>query len=437
LKVVTNLNDSGVGSLREALTSARSDRYTIVVFRTGGTIALNSGLPIDAACVYLAGQSAPGGGIQLRQNSSKSVLAPQGGQVAIRYLRLRHAGNAQPGKGASVLQFIHNNNNSASNSIVDHVSVYWTLDEGISFWRGVFDGNEPPLENVTVQRSIMTEGLYPHSTGGSFGGHAPANGHEKVWRLSWHHNLFSTNGQRNPAGTSSSAQATPDRGAEIINNVVYNWGNRTYDGDKNNVVDLVNNYWKQGPMTPLRVEYLARHARHPKGQPGSPYPDPSIYISGNVSEKLAVSDQWEMIRDWWSLGNTLPPRFRRLSPLPQPPAPVSLQSASAAYTSVVADVGANARLDCQGQWVGALDGVDQRIIDEVRTDTGAPTLKTAAGPFPVLAQGTPCADGDGDGMPDQWEVSNGLDPNNANDAWGDRDGDGYWNIEEYLNGTSP
>jgi hypothetical protein len=152
---------------------------------------------------------------------------------------------------------------------------------------------------------------------------------------------------------------------------------------------------------------------------------------------MGIISQWDLYHNWWNLGQGLPASFQRFTRLSQPPVPVRLESASSAWGSVLSDAGANARLDCRGEWVGALDAVDQRLLSDARNNTGPSSLVETPGSFPLIDPGTPCADTDGDGMPDEWESLYGLDPANADDAWTDTDGDGYWNVEEYLNGTAP
>lgn len=178
------------------------------------------------------------------------------------------------------------------------------------------------------------------------------------------------------------------------------------------------------------------------------YPDPSIYIAGNIVEgsfEDPSSDNWALIqRSATSRGDVegpLPESFRRSTPLPQSPHPITIQSAADTYTSVLADAGANARLDCQGSWVSNSDAVDQRVMADVTNGTGwsefPPDSPQAAGGFPNIASGIPCQDTDHDGMPDEWENIYRFSSTDGSDGSKDLDGDGYTNVEEYLNGTKP
>ena len=310
--VVSNTNNSGVGSLRQALvTDARSDRYTIITFTTGGTITLSSDIRITASCIYLAGQSAPGGGILIKNNG----LRFDGGQQLIRYIRVRL--DAVGFK--SSIRFIHSDASgaTATNTYVDHVSSSWSTDEAITAWR--FTSTSSPLEKVTFARSLSTEADVSHSTGMLFGGRETApsfpggvGDHEQVYNITVHHNLFATNSQRNPQIAASHADSTPLRGAEVINNVAYNWIRETYNGTHSTVVDIRNNYWKQGPAD-QSPNVAMRFEVSPFLEPGNPYDPASIYVDGNVSVARPVQSQWNMLRSHFVPADTLPTTHRRFS----------------------------------------------------------------------------------------------------------------------------
>ena len=434
---VTNLNDSGPGSLREAL---QTPGPRIVVFRVGGTIEIQSDLSITEPYITVAGQTAPGGGILIKDlpGSSRQLLQIKTHDVVLRYLRIRDADYNQKGGGAEI-----DVNQGQYNVIIDHCSVSWTADENIQ----IFHKNEvEDTRNITVQRCLIAEALAAHSTGLLVSGFSdytinpPNEDYLQVYDISIHHNLFAHNSHRNPRIGS--------REAQVINNVVYNWKARVGATIAKTSADWINNYWKPGPMSSR--DKILLHECKGLGKAPDGFPDPSLYLSGNIVEGIfenSTSDNWALIRESPipALGcdGPLPDSFRRHTPLAQAPDPlaIQIQLASDAYDSVLADVGANARLDCDGSWIPNSDSVDTRVINDAKNGTGwsdsPPENPDAAGGFPVIASGTPCTDTDKDAMPDEWEDRFGFDPDDATDGPEDANGNGYTNVEEYLNGTVP
>jgi pectate lyase len=429
---VTTLADAvpaPAGSLRAC---AEASGPRTCVFRVGGTIELSGVFRIDNPYLTIAGQTAPGGGILIKGFSGIRIQAHD---VIIRYLRFRLLGTGSPASGQVNIGI----STGAYNVIVDHCSTSWSLDENMQIWKH----ESPPLPditNITVQRCLIAEGLAGHNTGLLIGGtdRAVLGDHLKVHEISAHHNLFVHNYDRNPRVSSA--------GTQVINNVVYNWGSRVGVSARDNTVDVINNYWKPGLMSGNDI-YIHESTNVSTGWV---YPDPSIYIAGNIVEgsfKDPSSDNWVLIpRDVTSRndpGGPLPIKFRRYTRLPQAPFPIAIQSATDAYTSVLADAGANARLDCQGNWVPNSDAVDKRLIADVKNGTGpngtgpgglGVASPQAAGGFPNIASGTACSDTDHDGMPDEWEGIHGFSSTDGSDGSKDADGDGYTNVEEYLNG---
>ncbi len=432
---VTHLGDRGPGSLRAAL---EAEGPRTIVFRVGGTIALESVIRIRHPFVTVAGQTAPGDGILLRGAGDDALLRLERGvhDVVLRYLRLRNGRGTTDGRGHDNLTI-----RDGHDIIIDHVSMSWASDENAGFWRN--DASGPDLRRVTIQRSILAEGLEGHSNGLIVGGEdlrregvAPVESWRGVRDISIHHNLFAHNTHRNPRVTAV--------GAEAINNVTYNWRTRIGSTTLGAVFDYRNNYAKVGPMRLGDLDYVPKilmHHEH-RNRPGDVWPDPSIHTRGNVVEP-DVLGEGDDPRALWSLNYSdpkhapLPARFFRSAPLAPAKVPVRIESARSAYASVLADVGANRRLDCEGHFVAIPDTVDRRILDEVDRGLGpaSPVRSPAdAGGYPELASGTPCADADGDGMPDLWERAHGLDPDDGTD--GARDvGDGTTHLERYLAGT--
>ena len=210
---VTNLNDSGPGSLRAAI-EASGPR--IVVFRVAGTIQLTRNLDINNPNITIAGQSAPGDGICLANHSVNINTR----EVVLRHLRVRRG--MPGGQGSDNI-----GGNPERQVVVDHCSVSWGRDENISLYRYMKGSEKNPTRNVTIQWVISSEALGPgHEFGGTWGGEDST----------FHHNLFACNTGRNPSiGMSGEF--------DYRNNVLFNWGHRTMDGgDETSLVNVINNY---------------------------------------------------------------------------------------------------------------------------------------------------------------------------------------------------
>ena len=387
---VTTLADSGAGSLRDAV----SQSNCTVVFRVSGTIELASNLLVSGDNLTIAGQTAPDGGITLKNYGMRLDGADN---VIIRYIRVR------PGDTGSDNQVdgIGFTNYGAKNVIFDHVSASWGIDEVFSFYG---------LPNVTIQWSIISEGLHdsnhpkgPHSMGGIQNG----------WDMSIHHNLYVANNARN--AKFSVADWWPGQNTDFRNNVIYNWGERATEGGNGGLTltNVINNYYKYGPSTDsgARSEFL----NFSGGSPGEWYVDGN-YIYGYPS---ITADNWSGIV---SASNGIE------VDIPFSSAPVTTQSAEDAYDLVLQHAGAN---------VPYRDAVDTRLLNDVVNGTGAIIdSQDDVGGWPSLPSDSPPADGDHDGMPDSWETANGLNPSDASDRNGVT-ASGYTNLEVYLNSLVP
>lgn len=402
---VTNLNDSGPGSLRAAV---EAEGPRTVVFDVGGLITLRSPLIVRNPYLTVAGQTAPGKGICIR-GYNFGVLGAH--DVIIRYIRVRPgniSGETLDGMGLA----------SSDHCIVDHCSISWTLDEAFSS-RGA--------GNITLQRTLIAEALneaghrkYPpgtrHGYAASIGGNIG----------SFHHNLLAHCAGRNWSLAGGLDQAGRHTGRlDIRNNVVYNWHHRTTDGGAAQV-QFVNNYYKPGPATDWF--WILRPQRE-----GVPRFGPQdYYMAGNVLEgRVGPDEKWGGVRFW---PGEPPEDYLHDEPFFDPL--VRTHTACEAYTNVLADVGCNFPVQ---------DELDRRIIEEVRTGTaryrgsrtglpGLPDSQEDVGgweEYPEVHRPEGW-DRDDDGMPDEWERRAGLNPLDPADAQQDRDGDGYTNLEEYL-----
>jgi pectate lyase len=368
---VTNLNDSGPGSFREAVTKPGR----IVVFDVGGYIELKSPVSI-ASNITIAGQTAPGDGIATR-NEQVSVSNVE--NVIIRYLRVRGGLRGTSGKdGLSVFK--------GKRQIFDHVSVSWGRDE-------TFSVNES--EDITIQHSIIAEGLLRHSMGGLI-----------QWNtISIHHCLYTANNDRNPKAKGK---------IDFVNNVVYNWGSYGFvagDSAGKSEVNVIGNYFIAGPNSQRLNDPITRGNANFALFFNDNYYDGNR--NGTLDGKRIVRAEVDDTLTWQDTPYSYPT--------------VTAASAPDAYRQIVESVGASLKRD----------SVDRRIIDDLVKQKGQIISdEEAVGGFGTLRGGTPPTDTDRDGMPDAWERKHGLNPNDPKDANGDFDRTGYTNIEKYINGLA-
>ena len=409
---VTNLNDSGSGSFRAAVTSSGP---RIVVFDVSGIINLNSDLAIVNPYITIAGQSSPGGILV----TGRPVLINTH-DVIVQHMRFRLGTHKASGSGDletfDVLKIYGNGqpswfSNPTYNIIIDHCSISWGVDETLDIGVGAYD--------VTVQWSIISEGL-------SNAGH-PKGEHSKgllidtkyrgsyIPTISVHHNYFAHNRDRNPLFCCGSKVSTFD----AVNNVVYNfYGGYSMYTDGLEKVNWIHNYVKQGPGS-NSTAYEAQLE-----SAGSP--DPYIYVEGNIgSRRLSqTANQWSVGNSWRD--QLLNEGFRKTTPWPAPTVTKTVMSKQVAE-SILLSVGATAP---------GRDSVDKRVINDFLTGGGAyKNIVSYPDDFPTFQNPAPPVDGDNDGMADSWELKNGLNTT-IDDSNLDKDNDGYTNIEEYLDNLS-
>lgn len=393
---VTTLEDDGPGSLREAV-EAPGPR--IVVFDVGGTIRLKKALLVTNPFITIAGQTAPGDGICLRD----ATLGIYADHVVIRYLRCRLGDQGKAGDAIGIGRGHH--------IILDHCSAGWSLDEVLSC-----STREPSLSEVTVQWCFITEALNPknHSYGSLIRGCHGA-------RFTYHHNLYAHNRGRNPRpgnyDNPNSHVADPNGLLlDFRNNVIYNWSGSYagYNADVDSVTKLnyVGNYLVVGPNSVAT---------------GKAYREGSVfnhsYFAGNYYSHQLPEDQGSLLIFDNNWSSRLIAAYRQAVPFET--GPIATQEAKEAYQEVLAHGGAV---------VPRRDSVDQRIVVEVMAGKGhILNSQTQVGGWPDLQMGVAPKDSDGDGMPDEWERQHGLDPNDAADGPQVRAAGGYTNVEEYLN----
>lgn len=411
---VTNLNDRGEGSLRAAV-EAKGAR--VVVFDVSGTIALESRLPIRNGQLTIAGQTAPGDGICIKNHE---VYLDACDEVILRYLRFRMGDEAR--QQADALGGQKNRN-----VIIDHCSMSWSTDECASFYANSNFTMQWCLIGESLRNSVHASGK--HGNGGVWGGQ----------NASFHHNLLAHHDSRNPRlGEFVSRYALSDR-VDLRNNVIYNWqGNSCYGGEGMNV-NIVNNYYKPGPATIKNQERIV--AIWNRIETWDPLYNVwgKFYIHGNVlnGSKRATLDNWkygvQFDSKWSQVSDTEKQRMRLERPLET--GTVTTDTAEEAYQRVLQFAGASLKRDA----------VDRRIVHDVKTGTascqdggngshdGLIDTQDAVGGWPQLKSTAAPTDTDGDGMPDVWEVAQKLDPADPADGNSDRNQDGYLNLEDYLN----
>ncbi|WP_276480475.1 T9SS type A sorting domain-containing protein [Paraflavitalea pollutisoli] len=442
---VTNLNNSGAGSLRDAV----SQPNRTILFKVSGTINLLSPLTMQRDNITIAGQTAPGDGICLA-NYGVRIMA---NNIIIRYLRSRPGDIIiNPGDTTKVVDAMYNSfgspaSNPYRNIIIDHCSLSWSTDELGSFYA---------IADFTLQWSMLSEALYqsihdkatPHGYGGIWGGQ----------NASFHHNLIAHNGNRNPRFSGSAATGQPEKEyVDFRNNVVYNWVGSAYGGTGGQH-NMVNNYYKPGPATTGSSSCATSNRRHRillyttyTVTGGDTTRGGKFYIKGNyVDGYSCVIETTDTATNNWRFGvhpDSSPGAAVALAAGKSDTAfhiaPVITETAVAAFESVTATAGAS---------LPRRDTVDRRIIHETRTGTatygdssyqaagmGTPSgmidSQNSVGGWPVLSSTTYADDTDNDGLPNWWEAmvkgNNDTLGVNAND-WAIN---GFTQLENYLNGV--
>ncbi len=429
--VVTSLEDDGVGSLRWACEQGGA---RMIVFNVSGIIRLKRPLIIRAPYITIAGQTAPGDGVCV---AGESVWINTH-DVVIRYMRFRR-GETNVGRRDDSI-----GGNPIGNIMIDHVSASWGLDENMSMYRHMYNDSTGKIEdklptvNITIQNSIFSEALdtWNHAFGSTLGGE----------NCTFMRNLWADNAGRNPSigwfGIFN-----------FVNNVVFNWVHRSIDGgDYRAMYNIINNYFKPGPETPKNTQIGHRILKPESGRSKLKYLTfGRAYVDGNIMEgnERVTKNNWDggvQVEDLPNAGKYTD-SIRWNKPLPMPK--LTILPTKTAHDYVLANAGAT---------LPKRDAVDARVIEQVRTGkiTITPNVKlpetqfkhrrlpidsykngiitdiSQVGGYPEY-KGTPYKDSDNDGMPDAWEIKNGLNPKDANDASKDRNKDGYTNIEEYLN----
>lgn len=370
-----------------------------IVFAVSGTIDLKSPLVINYPNITIAGQTAPGGGICLKG----APLEIAASDVVVRYLRVR-LGDAAPVQDKGALAIT-----KGKNIIIDHCSVSWGKNGVLSAF-----STHPDLNHVTVQWCFITEGLSPEGQGAA--SLIQGTGGAK---FSFLYNLYANNrGQSLKVGREKD-ENTHEKDPEGLlldfrNNVIYNWGGEYtgYNGNKESVTHLnyVNNYLVPGGNSTVSgFAYVV----------GSPYN--KSFFAGNYYNGKIPYDQWGIVKfeDWSREEITA---YKQTQPFET--GPVKTEDAIIAYSRVLAKAGAI---------LPKRDAVDSRIVRGIKMQIGDIIKgQDQVGGWPELKSRPAPIDTDLDGMPDAWELKNGLNPKDSKDRNTLTDG-GYTMLETYLN----
>lgn len=422
---VTNLNDNGPGSLRYVIENA--DGPTTIVFSVGGIINLTSKnrIALNKSYITVAGQTAPGKGICIRS----APFGISGGQDnIIRFVRVRLGKTPEEGSYTADGMGMAGTNYS----IIDHSSISWTIDEAFSSRNAI---------NMTLQNTLISEAL--HVAGHQ--NYGPGSGHGYAATIggdtaSFLRNLLAHNHGRNWSLGGGLKGGYYAGHLDIMNNVVYNYGGRVTDGGAHEV-NFVNNYYKQGRHS---TSGMLKAQHEGVGQGTQRY-----HARGNVLEKYnsgnyGVFDCTDDSPDscgcsnQWSSGEA--ERYQSYLPQPFFPSHATKYKATDAYKIVLSDVGCN----------NVLDEHDYRVIMETiegkttyrgsyTGNYGIPDYHNDVGGYEEYPEvyRSENFDSDNDGLPDWWEVLHGTNPNSPegdfSDTNADLDGDGYTNLDDYLN----
>lgn len=371
---VTTLEDSGPGSLRDAV----SKGPRIVVFDVGGTIKLKANLPVSSDITVL-GQTAPGEGVCIY---NKTMSVSNSHNIILRYLRLRQGINGDRGKCSL-------NASGVKNLMVDHVSIEWGRWDNLGLTEGA--------ETITLQYCLIGESIDPQRFGALI---------DSANNVTLSHNLWMHNQSRNPK-----AKGT----IQYINNVVYNWGVTGLVGGHSGAehsLDMINNYFIKGPNSNNRYAGQFTGTDQVFHSGNLVDLDRDGKLNGRPAEEPEFGEEKDaptFVKTGWS----------------KPPVPPTVDTAEAAFQKVIAGVGASLHRDA----------VDRRLVNDVLSfGTKGQISKSEAdiGGLPEIKGGELPQDSDHDGMPDEWEKAKGLNPKDASDG-AKLNAAGYTNIEAYAN----
>lgn len=410
---VTSLDDSGPGTLRDAVTTSGR----IVVFDVAGDIILQSPLVFKGNITVL-GQTAPGEGVNVYGNR---VSFSNASNLIVRYMRFREGNNGPSNTDACGVA-------NGENMIFDHLSVFWGKDENFSV---SWDNKNVRPRNITIQNTIIAQGLQSHSCGGLI---------QTIGGVTLYRNLYIENKTRNPKVKGLN---------QYVNNVVYNWGNGgcyiQSDSEGDSWADIQNNYFMRGPWNGATDPFTRGIQTFRLYGNGNYYDDNKDgVLNGHLMTDEEQIGKSEGTAPYSTLFESLDALNANIDAYNADHGltsdndnyiknitPVSnMMTAEEAYAWILENCGAS---------LPVRDCIDQYVIDEMASYGTAGTkngitseLQLPHKGHPNLSGGPKPLDSDGDGIPDEWETANGLNPDNASDAAAIAE-NGYANIENYAN----
>lgn len=410
---VENLNDKGPGSFRRAI---ETEGPRTILFRISGNIELTKPIFIKNGDLTIAGQSAPGDGICLVNYG----IEIEASNIIIRFIRVRPGDKS--GEELDAISGIRN-----KNIIIDHCSFSWGTDEAASFYENTDFTLQWCIISESLDQSVHSKGN--HGYGGIWGGN----------NATFHHNLITDHSSRNPRFHGSRYNNKPElEKVDFRNNVIYNWGNNSIYGGEEGHYNVVGNYFKPGPATDKdvkdRILDLTQSFFDPRYNKDT-LKAGKFFLEGNVLEGSP-----EISRNNWGKGvqgSGVDANAKAFSMLIKPVITTKIKSEPAvkAYQRVLFLAGASL----------SRDAVDNRIVKEVTTGDeqfgagfaggGKGIIDSPAdvGGWPVLKQLKRQDDRDNDGIPDAWEIANGLNPSDSADSKTFILDKNYTNLEIYLN----
>lgn len=415
--IVNNLEDEGEGSLRKAVIS---NDPRIVVFAVSGTIHLKSKLNIKGN-ITIAGQTAPGDGICL----ADYPVGLSGDNIIIRYLRFRMGDRYQnkgmvDGAGSDDALGA----SKKKNVIIDHCSISWSTDEAVSIYGG---------DSTTLQWNIISEPLnysYHFETGDKdFENH----GYGGIWggsHMTAHHNLIAHATSRTPRFNGARLGSGEDF-VDFRNNVIYNWGHNNVYGGEGGQYNMVNNYYKFGPSTSKSVQSRLLNPT----SPGKDNVYGQFYLDGNYVDQSKEVSANNLLGVHMDKKAAEGDREKAIANSPFPAVPIPVSTAEKSYQDVLRSAGAS---------LPKRDTLDQRIIQDVINRSGriidvqggfahGTPYEISSRAWPVLHSLPAPKDTDQDGIPDEWEKKQGLNPADPKDASAYSLHKNYTNIEVYIN----